>query len=126
MKRLRSMWGIARMELYALLRDERVLVVLLLAAVSELRYVQNIFDYAKEISIPSTPWLLPLMLTDPSTRFVILGGAALLFVSAFRKGPEAPYLTVRGWRSGIAAGRRSKAARRACWRRRHPTRWTSS
>ncbi len=105
MKGIRKAWGVAVIEFRSLEKDGRPPLILVFSLLMELLYTSDIFAYARQAKAAVTPWLLPLFLSDPNCRFILLGCAALLFCNMFRAESVIPYVVSRSGHQQYLTGK---------------------
>ena len=102
---IKRMVAVAGIDFRKMRKDWRVPVILVLIIVAETLYTQSVFAYSVEIGYPVSPWLLPLLLANPGSRFVILGCAVLFFCNLFSAGQQTPYVVMRSGRTPYVLGK---------------------
>ena len=102
---IKRMAAIAGIDLRKMRKDWRIPAILVLIIVAETLYTRSVFDCSAEIGYPVSPWLLPLLLADPGSRFVIQGCAVLFFCNLFSAGRQTPYVVMRSGRTPYVLGK---------------------
>ena len=95
MSGIHKAWIVCKLEFLRWKKAYRLYMILGLLFLFSLQYIEPIFDFAKQMDYPVTPWIFPFFLTSMKSRFSIYFCAILYFSNLFSVQPVEKYLLLR-------------------------------